>query len=84
MHRWLLSNKLFGKYIRNYTEGKGLPLKTKITALIVLWITIVLSTVFVLEHILSEQLLLPLQLIMVVVAVAVSIHILRLPTFKET
>lgn len=84
MHKWLLNNKLFGKYIRNYTEGKGLPMKTKITALSVLWITIVFSTVFMLEHILPAQLVLPMQLTMVAVAVAVSIHILRLPTFKET
>ena len=84
MHRWLLNNKLFGKYIRNYTEGKGLPMKTKITALSLLWITIIFSTVFVLNRLLSAFLVLPMQLIMVAVAVAVSIHILRLPTFKET
>lgn len=84
MHRWLLNNKLFGKYIRNYTEGKGLPMKTKIAALSLLWITIIFSTVFVLERLLPALLVLPMQLIMVSVAVAVSIHILRLPTFKET
>jgi uncharacterized membrane protein YbaN (DUF454 family) len=84
MHRWLLNNKLFGKYIRNYTEGKGLPIKTKIFALSLLWITIVISTVFMLERLLPALLVLPMQLIMVAVAVVVSIHILRLPTFKET
>jgi uncharacterized membrane protein YbaN (DUF454 family) len=24
MHRWLLSDKLFGSYISNYKEGKGI------------------------------------------------------------
>ena len=84
MHRWLLNNKWFGEYIRNYTEGKGLTRKTKITALTVLWITIILSTVFMLNRLLPAQLVLPLQLVMIAVAVAVSIHILRLPTFKKT
>jgi uncharacterized membrane protein YbaN (DUF454 family) len=52
MHRWLLNNKWFGEYIRNYTEGKGLTRKTKITALTVLWITIILLTVFMLNRLL--------------------------------
>ena len=83
MHRWLLNNKWFGEYIRNYTEGKGLTIKTKITALTVLWITIVFSTVFMLDRLLPPLLVLPMQLIMIAVAIAVSAHILRLPTFKK-
>jgi len=84
MHRWLLNNKWFGEYIRNYQEGKGLTIKTKITALTVLWITIGFSTVFMLNRLLPAQLVLPIQLIMIAVAIAVSTHILRLPTFKKT
>jgi uncharacterized membrane protein YbaN (DUF454 family) len=84
MHRWLLNNKWFGEYIRNYKEGKGLTKKTKITALTVLWITIGFSTVFMLQRLLPAQPVLPLQLVMIAVAIAVSIHILRLPTFKKT
>ena len=83
MHKWLLNNKWFGEYIRNYTEGKGLTKKTKITALTVLWGTIGFSTVFMLNRLLPAQLVLPLQIAMVAVAIAVSIHILRLPTFKK-
>lgn len=84
MHRWLLNNKWFGEYIRNYTEGKGLTKKTKITALVLLWATIGISTVFMLNRLLSAQLVLPMQIIMIAVAIAVSLHILRLPTFKKT
>ena len=84
MHRWLLNNKWFGEYIRNYLEGKGIPMKTKIAALSFLWITISFSTVFMLPLLSSPQLVLPMQLILVAVAVIVSIHILRLPTFKKT
>jgi len=83
MYNWLLNNKYFGEYIKNYKEGKGLPLKTKITALTVLWTTIIISTVFLLNRLLPPQLLLPMQIIMIAVAAAVSIHILRLPTFKK-
>jgi len=83
MHRWLLNNKWFGEYIRNYTEGKGLTMKTKITALTVLWITIIFSTVFMLDRLLPAMIVLPMQIIMIAVAIAVSTHILRLPTFKK-
>ena len=83
MHKWLLNNKWFGEYLRNYTEGKGLTKKTKITALTVLWATIGFSIIFVLDRLLSATLVLPMQIIMVTVAIAVSVHILRLPTFKK-
>jgi uncharacterized membrane protein YbaN (DUF454 family) len=84
MYNWLLNNKWFGDYIRNYREGRGLPLKTKITALAFLWITIGVSTVFFLNRLLPPQFVLPIQLIMVAVAVGVSIHILKLPTFIQS
>ena len=83
MHNWLLNNRLFGEYIRNYKEGKGLTVKTKLTALTMLWVTIGFSTVFMLNRLLPAQLVLPMQLIMTAVAIAVSTHILRLPTFKK-
>jgi uncharacterized protein len=83
MYNWLLNNKWFGEYIRNYKEGRGLPMRTKIAALVVLWVTIGFSTFFLINRLLPPQLVLPIQLIMVAVAVGVSIHILKLPTFKK-
>lgn len=83
MYDWLLGNKLFGEYIRNYKEGRGLPMRTKITALTVMWATIGISSVFLLSRLLPSQLVLPMQIVMIAVAVGVSIHILRLPTFKK-
>src|SRR3990170_4070727 len=46
LYHWLISNKWFGEYIRNYREGRGIPLKTKILALTVLWVTISVSALF--------------------------------------
>jgi uncharacterized membrane protein YbaN (DUF454 family) len=83
MYNWLLNNRSFGEYIKNYREGRGLPLRTKISALTVLWLTIGFSTVFLLNRLLPPQLVIPMQLVIVVVAVGVSIHILRLPAFKK-
>lgn len=84
MHKWLLTNKYFGEYIRNYKEGKGIPRKTKATALIVLWVTIGVSTFFFLDRLLPAFLVLPMQLIMISVAIIVTIYMLRLPTYQKT
>ena len=83
MHKWLLNNKWFGEYIRHYTEGKGLARRTKITALSVLWVTIGFSTFFLLDRLLSPLLVLPMQIIMIGVAIIVSAYILKLPTFRK-
>jgi uncharacterized protein len=76
LYHWLLSNRFFGEYIKNYREGKGIPLKTKIIAVAVLWMAIVYSAFFVVN-------ILAVQLVLLVVAIAVSTHILRMPTFKK-
>ena len=73
MTHWMLNNKYFGKYIRNYKEGKGIPLKTKLFALTILWATIVFSTFFIIP-------MLIVQIILFAVAAAVTIHLARLPT----
>jgi len=83
LYNWLINNRWFGEYIRNYKAGKGLPMKTKIITLTFLWVTIGVSTIFFLSRLLPPSLVLPMQLIMLAIAVAVTIHILRLPTFKK-
>jgi hypothetical protein len=83
LYNWLINNKWFGEYIRNYQEGRGIPLKTKIFALAVLWTTISVATFVILP---MYKLPLPnwtLQIAMFVIAIGVSIHILRLPTYKK-
>jgi len=83
MYSWLLNNRWFGSYIKNYKEGKGIQLKAKITALLVLWVTIGVSIVFFLGRLLPHSYVLPMQIAMLAVAIGVSVHILRLPTFKK-
>jgi uncharacterized membrane protein YbaN (DUF454 family) len=76
LYNWLMNNKWFGEYIRNYREGKGIPLKTKIFALTFLWVTIGISALFLVPIFIV-------QIILLVIAIAVSIHILRLPTYRK-
>lgn len=34
MHDWLMNHPRFGRFIRDFREGRGIPIKTKITAVI--------------------------------------------------
>jgi uncharacterized membrane protein YbaN (DUF454 family) len=76
MHRWLLSNKLFGSYIRNYKEGKGISQTGKFLALFMLWITICFSAFYMVRN-------LPIQIVLFAIAIAVTIHVITLPTFRK-
>ncbi len=75
MTHWMLNNKYFGKYIRNYRAGKGIPLKTKLIAITTLWITISISSIIILN--------LWVALFLFIVAAAVTIHLARLPTYQN-
>lgn len=72
-YHWLLNNKWFGSYIKNYREGKGIPLKIKIMALGFLWSTILLSTIFFLDNIYV-------RIVLLLIALAVTIHISLIKT----
>jgi uncharacterized membrane protein YbaN (DUF454 family) len=66
-HRWLMNNRVFGSYIRNYTEGRGIPLRVKLFTIALLWVTIGISIWLVSNMIVTAVLLF--------VAVGVSLHI---------
>lgn len=75
LYEWLLNNRWFGSYIRNYREGKGIPLKVKIVSLALLWMAIVYSTVFVASGFLV-------RFILVLIAICVTIHILSFKALR--
>jgi uncharacterized membrane protein YbaN (DUF454 family) len=77
MHKWLLNNRWFGKYIRNYQEGKGIPLKTKILVITVLWAAILYSAFIAFDEIFIAQ------IVLLIIALGVSVHLARLPTLKN-
>ncbi len=74
-YNWLLNNRWFGKYIKNYREGKGIPLKVKILSISLLWCTILFSTVFIVS-------ILFVRIILILVAVGVTIHIVSIRPLK--
>jgi len=67
-YRWLVGNRLFGRYIKNYREGRGVPLRVKIVAILLLWITISLSIIFGVE-------ILWVRILLILIATGVTVHI---------
>lgn len=47
LYHWLLHNSWTGDYIRNYREGRGMPRRAKVTALGLLWATLLVSAYLV-------------------------------------
>jgi uncharacterized membrane protein YbaN (DUF454 family) len=75
-HRWLMNNKLFGAYIRSYTEGRGIPLRVKLFTIALLWATIGISIWLAAN--LAVTISLP------IIAAAVTIHIALIRAKKQS
>ncbi len=73
-YRWLLTNRWFGEYLRNYREGKGIPLRQKVLTLMLLWLTIGYTVLFVAS-------LWWIKLILLGIAVGVTMHLGTIRTF---
>jgi uncharacterized membrane protein YbaN (DUF454 family) len=67
--RWLHTNRLFGRYLRDYRESKVIPMHVKALSLTVLWATIG-ATVFAVS---SWFVRIPVLLI----AVIITVHVAR-------
>ncbi len=73
-YQWLLNHKYFGTYVRDFKENKAIPLRIKIITITILWITILLSAIF------AAKAMLWLQILLIIIAVGVTIHILSFKT----
>jgi hypothetical protein len=75
LYAWLLGHRLFGRTIRNYLQHKSVDRKTKIYALVLLWLSLTVSAILVPSAIV--RILLPL------IGIGVSIHLFSLKTMPK-
>lgn len=73
LHAWLTEHPTFGVHIRDYLAGNGLQRRSKVMALATLWASVLTSTVLLVPIIVVDC-------IIVGIALAVTLYILRLPT----
>jgi uncharacterized protein len=74
-HRWLVSNRLFGKHLQGYLEGRGVAWKVRIPVLLLLWVVIGLTAFLVFEHVAVRA-----GLLVIAAAVTAHVALLRRPT----
>lgn len=75
LHGWLVGHPVFGCHIEDYLAGRGLRASTKAVALGTLWASVLGSVVFFVPVLVVEVLL-------ILIAAAVSVYLLRLPTCR--
>ncbi len=67
-HRWIYENRIFGKVLRDYRDGKGIPARIKLASMIVLWFAIIYTIIQVLTSTLW-------RIALVLVGIGVTIHL---------
>ena len=75
-YNWLINNRIFGQYIKNYREGKGIPLRLKIITITLLWVTIGCSAIFAVD-------ILWVRIMLVIIAAGVTVHITTIKPIKK-
>ncbi len=74
-HRWLMTNRWFGKHLHDYHREKGATIAAKVMSIGSLWLGIGISQYFFVENTWV-------RLGLLVIAIAVTIHLLRLRTIR--
>ncbi len=72
-HNWLLNHRWFGSYVRNFESGRGMTRPAKATTLLVMWLSFGFTIVLFVPVVWG-------QVSMFLLAVTVSVYIMRLPT----
>jgi uncharacterized membrane protein YbaN (DUF454 family) len=73
LYTWLMEHRALGKFIRDYRNGQGIPVKSKIYALVILWVSITSCVIFFIKP--------PVLRVMIVtIASIVTAYILSLKT----
>lgn len=75
-HDWLMEHPHLGPVLHGYLSGQGIPARAKIGALILLWISIPVSVFFFIS-------LLWVQILLIGIGLAVTIHLLQLPQMQQ-
>lgn len=75
LHNWLITHKIFGKYIKNYLKHRAVTLTTKISSTLVLWLSLAVSMFWVENIIIS--------ILLTLIGIGVSWHILSLKTLNK-
>lgn len=71
-----MSNRYFGTYIKNFMVDKAIPMRSKIISIAVMWLSTILTSLFLIEY-------LWIKILLVLISVGVTWHIVSFPTKNE-
>lgn len=71
----LINNKYLGKYIKNYREGNGITLKTKIISITTIWLAIFINILYFVD-------LLFIEFLLTIIGISVSLYLITLKTLE--
>jgi hypothetical protein len=74
LYHWLLNNRCFGEYIRNYREGRGLPLRLKILTILTLWLVIGFTALMVVSAVW-------IRIVLFLIMTGVTAHLVMIKTY---
>ena len=77
LYEWLINHRVLGEYIRNFREHRAIPLRVKIISVSLVWLTIGYCIFAVVDEWWWAQVL------MTLLATAISWHILSFATLKK-
>ena len=75
LYQWLMNHPKLGPYITNFMVHKSIPLRVKVVSVGLVWVTLMNCAVFIAVNWI-------LRLFFVLLAVAITIHILSYKTLK--
>lgn len=75
-HNWLHHNRLFGKYLRNYRNKKGMTVRDKAFSISLLLTGVIVSAVFLTDN-------LYVRILLALVAAGVTWHLLAIKTISN-
>lgn len=76
LYNWLLNHPHLGVYIRNFREHRAIPMRVKIVSVTLVWVTLLNCALFIAE-------VWWLRLLFILLATAITVHILRYKTLKK-
>ena len=75
LYDWLMNHPKLGVYFSNFMKHKAIPLRVKVVAVSMLWITLLYCAIWVAGH-------WAFRLFFILIAIGVTIHILSYKTLK--
>ncbi len=75
LYNRVMDNRYFGSYVRAYMVDKAIPLQSKVLSLSIMWGSILLTCLFLVD-------IWWVRLLLIAISVLVSVHILSFPSRK--